>query len=98
LLKNGTAVCVGGVSAGAGKRCVRQQQRDEIMQSLVSGVNNYYDRDLMLMLARHSVDKKQSFQQRTTYYQAIKKARQGGRIGKTKQHRHIISIKKYCQQ
>jgi hypothetical protein len=46
---------------------------------------------------RHTVDRKQNFQQRTTYYQAIKKARQGGRIGKTKQHRHIISSKKSCQ-
>jgi hypothetical protein len=94
LLKNGDAVCVGGVSAGAGKRCVRQQHRDEIMRGLEPDVNNYYDQDLMLMLVRHTVDRKQSFHQRTTYYQVIKKARQGGRIGKTKQHRHVISSKK----
>jgi hypothetical protein len=39
----------------------------------------------------NKVDKKQTACRHRHYYQAIKKARRSGRIGKTKQHRHVIS-------
>jgi hypothetical protein len=77
LLKNRHPVCVG-LKAGAAKRCVRQQQRDEIMRHLVMQVKStsrIFSAAEVLLKFSGKLDKKQSCWEELSYYQGIKKAR-----------------------